>query len=477
MKIKGKAVNSYLINNYDVFLLVIVLIIFVFYKYSLLNLPYYWDEAWSYKPAVEEMYKSGLSLLPNSISVENYKGHPLFFYFSSALWLKLFGNTIFSTKVFALTISVLLLFVIFLLTKLLTKNKIVSFFSVIILASQSVFIAQSTLLLPEIMLALLSLTSVYFYFTKNKLGFSLFAAILLLTKETGAVLLFTIIVFDVFTDRKNIANSFVKTLVQKIYLIIPIIPVLAFFILQKIKMGWFFYPEHINFISINNVFFEKFNGYFSYLFIYQSRNVISLGVLLIIIYSIIYKTKFDKKFIYLSGLFIINYLIFSSINFYSTRYVLSLIPFFIISSVLILNSVVSNKYLKITILTIYFGTSILYSQTHFKDSDHNNGYENAVIVQKQMVNYCEKNNLQNKNITTHFLMYVNLTDSIVGYLSKQNKFKNVITYKITDTTDYAIISSNEFDNNFDKEIKLHNGKLIKEFSRKQAWCRIYSFTH
>ena len=118
----------------------------------------------------------------------------------------------------------------------------------------------------------------------------------------------------------------------------------------------------------------------------------------------------------------------------------------------------------------------VYTFTHNKNSDHNRGYENNIIVQKEMVKYCEQNNMYNKNIVTHFLMSVNLTDSIMGYLSS-NKFNNVTTYKIDNSTDYVIISSNEYDDDFAKEIENNNGQLVVEFKEKQAWCKLYSFNN
>ena len=166
-------------KNYALFGLCIVILALIIYKIPYLNLSYYWDEAWSYKPAVEEMVKHGPSLLPGSISIANYKGHPLFFYFLSSVWLHLFPDNIFWSKCFALSIAVLTLIYTFLLTKYLSNNRTAALFSVILLASQDIFLAQSGLLLPEMLLALLSLMSLYYYF-KNKYWFYFVSASLLM---------------------------------------------------------------------------------------------------------------------------------------------------------------------------------------------------------------------------------------------------------------------------------------------------------
>ena len=471
----SKNFKSIIINNYDYIILFTILVLFVIYKSPLLHFPYYWDEAWSYKPAIEEMYINSPSLLPNSISVEHYKGHPLFFYFSSSLWLTIFGNTIFSSKFFALFISVLVLVVSFIFTRFLTNSKLSAVFVVLLIASQSIFVAQSTLVLPEMLLALLSLLSLYLYLKKQKILFVIFTSLLLLTKETGVMLLFSIILFEIINSYKSILHNLKKTVTVNIYLLLPIIPVALYFILQKILVGWYFYPEHIGFVEFGDVFYTKLEGYLGYLFIYQSRNILSVIAIAFIIYSLIKKVKIKTKPLMLFFIFIVSYILFSSVNFYATRYMLSLIPVFTIMVVYIISSVIKKEMFKGLVYVLVLTPVLIYTFTHNKNSDHNRGYENNIIVQQKMIEYCENNDLYNNSITTHFLMLVNLTDSIMGYLSASNKFNNISTYIINNSTDYAIISSNEFNKDFDENILQSNGVEVVLFKEKQAWCKLYKF--
>jgi 4-amino-4-deoxy-L-arabinose transferase-like glycosyltransferase len=461
------------LKYYDIFSLLLIIIAFVIYKFSDLYLPYYWDEAWSYKPAVENMYKTGLSLFPNAISSETYKGHPLFFYFISSLWLNIFGNTVFSSKLFALSVSVLLMITTFLFTKFLTKDKILAILSTLLLSVQAIFIAQSTLLLPEMLLTVLSLSTWLFYFKNQKLLYILTASLSLLTKETAIVLIVSIFISEITFNFKSLKTDFKKYLEEKYYLIIPIIPIVVFFIIQKINSGWIFYPEHINLMEFGQAFFDKLETYFGLLVIYQGRNFIFLLALLELFFIIIQKIKIDKKKEIISlSIFIILYIIFSSLNFFSPRYIISVIPVFIILIVYLINIAIKNKKISYALLIALSISPLYYNYTHFQDFDHCIGYVNVIDVQKKMTNYCEENNFYDKEIATHFLMKVNLTDSIMGYLSSSKTFTHTNT-NINENTQYILVSSNEQNEGINSVLQNYNLELVQEYYTKQAWCRLF----
>src|SRR6188508_3339693 len=91
----------------------VVVIVFIYFKLQHLPLPYFWDEAWVYAPAVNHLYQHKLSLLPDAMPVDLSRGHPPLFHFLAACWQKLFGASIPSTPAFAVTVSVALLSVLF----------------------------------------------------------------------------------------------------------------------------------------------------------------------------------------------------------------------------------------------------------------------------------------------------------------------------------------------------------------------------
>jgi len=457
----------------DLLVLVLIIIAFVIYKFPLLNIPYYWDEAWSYKPAIEEMVKNTSTLLPNPINSATYKGHPLFFYFITSLWLKLFGNTIFVSKTFALFVSILLLVTSFFTTKTLSNNKLTPIFTVLLLIVQSIFIAQSTLVLPEMLLALLSLLTLLFYFKKKQIPYIIFGSFVLLTKETGIVLFVSIFISNILFNLSSIKNNFLKYIKNNYYLIIPIIPTILFFVLQKLITGWFFYPEHINYIEFGSAFYNKLESFLGLLFIYQGRNLVFFILIILSVYLMLKKIKIEKyKELITLLIFIVLYILFSSINFFSPRYILSLIPVFTIIAITIIDISVTNKILQYSIIAIIIISPLYYSLTHNADFDHTIGYENVVDVQKQMIDYCEQKKYYKKNISTGFLLSVNMTDSIMGYLSSCKKFNNLQT-QINDSTEFVILSTNNQIESINNYIKTNNCQQIISFEKKQAWCRLF----
>ena len=343
----------------------------------------------------------------------------------------------------------------------------------LLLVFQSIFIAQSTLVLPEMLLALLSLLTLLFYFKNKKILYIIFGSLVLLTKETGIVLFASIFISNVLFNLSNIKNNFLKYVKANVYLILPLIPVLLFFVMQRYSAGWFFYPEHINYIEFGDAFYNKLESFSGLLFIYQGRNLAFFIVIALSIYLISRRIKIDRyKELSSFLIFIVSYILFSSINFFSPRYILSLIPIFTIISIMIIDIAIKNKIAKYVITSIIIISPLYYSFTHNYDYDHSIGYENMVDVEKQMINYCEQHNYYNKKIATNFLVKINMSDSIMGYLSSSKKFTNIES-NISDSTEFVLITTNEPRPEFNDYIKNNNYQEVTSFSKKQAWCGLF----
>jgi len=147
-------------NNLFLIGLLAVIIIFIGVKIPFLSLPYYWDEAWAYGPAIRTMESTGLGILPNALPPELSRGHPLLFHFLGAGWMKLFGTSVTAAHIFPLLVSVLLLVAVYAFGKKIFLSSKAGFTAAFALALQPIFLAQSGLLSPEVLLALFSLVSV-----------------------------------------------------------------------------------------------------------------------------------------------------------------------------------------------------------------------------------------------------------------------------------------------------------------------------
>jgi len=164
-----------------------------------------------------------------------------------------------------------------------------------ILLVQPVFLAQSALLLPEMLVALLSLLTIYSFLKNNTWAYLLFGTLLLLTKESGIVAILSCgfwQLIELFAIKKN--KYSLKNDVKKIVIIcIPIILTSLFFILQKIKTGYFFLPLYTNGDNfLISSILEKLKNYSAYLFIYQGRNVLSFALIIsLLVFFLIKKIK------------------------------------------------------------------------------------------------------------------------------------------------------------------------------------------
>src|SRR5688572_9942500 len=134
--------------------LVFLCVLFAAAKIPHLLLPFFWDEAWPYSTGVFYMYSQGLSLLPGSVPFDISRGHPLFFHFMAALWMKIFGTSV--VHMFPLLVSILLIVCIYFFC-VEFFSEAVALGSCLLMMVQPVFFSQSGMLLPEILVALLTL--------------------------------------------------------------------------------------------------------------------------------------------------------------------------------------------------------------------------------------------------------------------------------------------------------------------------------
>lgn len=456
-----------------------LLLALVLFKIPQLSLPSFWDEAWSYLPAILNMAETGPSLLPDPQTAELYRGHPLFFYFTSSVWVAVFGRSFIMMRLFPLIISMLLLTVLYIFANKHFGRKIAAVTTLFMLV-QSVFIAQSSMLLPEMMLALLSLLTLDAFLSGKKVRFILWGTLLALTKETGLVLIISCILIRIIEPWWNKETKpFKDRITASRHLLVPLLMTALFFITQKIIMGWFFFPEHIGLLSFSfSSVIHRLGGYSSWLFIGFGRNLLSItaGAALVVLF--IRKTGIEAeklKAIYSILLFAVLYMIFLSVNFYSPRYLLSVLPLFILLCVFVI-SVASEpyRYLHYLILLVIFANNLWFTWDKRTDADHNLGYADAVAVTKQVTAFCSEQNWEDRHIATHFLMRQYLALPSAGYIGETGVFRHLET-AVTDSTDIAVISSVEYTAAFRKQIQDRNGILVKRFERRNSWSEVYRF--
>ncbi len=446
--------------------LFVVVLIFIAFKYPDLHQPCFWDEAWAYYPTIYKMIETTPVLFPNDVIVPDlYRGHPLLFYFMAAFWSKLFGNSLWVTKLFALAIAVLYLVSLFVFAKK-HFNRKTALLSVLFLVVQSVFFVQSTLLLLEILLALFSLWALYFYI-ERKIGLTIiFLTLALYTKETAVVLWASLFLFEVY---KVFINSSLQNAVRLSMWFLPLMLSFIFYGIQYLKAGWFFFPEHIAFINVDS-FIDKLSGYAAYIFIYHGRNLITFS-------AIIAMLMFRKNIpgitypVVLILVFSFFFLVFSSFNFYSPRYILSILPLVLMVALFYLFE--SLKKLPVivtyTVFTVLFAHNLYVFIFKGNGNDHTLGYRDQIEVEKTIIRYCENNQLYNDSLFTPFLLTHYLTMPELGYLTSSKTF---ICVSHKPKTGYALFSSAEYDPTIYDSIKSEH-TLLMRVEKNKSWAEVY----
>jgi len=464
------------------FLGVLVLIIaFIIFKIPYLSLPYYWDEGW-FSYATHAMYDNGLRLLPDAIPVELSRGHPVLFHFFAAAWMRIFGTSIIASHTFPLFLSVCLILVLYITAKKIFSPE-VGFISCIVFSLQQIFLAQSSFLLLEVMLSLFAVLTLFAYLTSKKILYILSGTLLLMTKEPGIIVVISIGLHQLLLflfDKQN-HKTFQQYFKELLIATIPVFIVSIYFSIQKIMFGWFFFPLHLALMNYDiAVVLSKLETYAAYLFIYYGRNVLSLFFILSIIFYFIFRnknmSKIQQQTVLLFAIFIVAFLFFASLNFFSPRYILCVFAPFVMIVVFIIHSTfINHQWVKVSIFIIIISVSGYYITQRKSNADHNLGYADAVSIHQQTVKFCESENLFNRNIYAHFLMRMDLTNPITGYLENSNRRFNHVSEKYNLKTEYIIQSNIESETYTLVDSLKKAGKLtlIKSFKKNKAWTEIY----
>lgn len=514
------------------FLMVLILIIGLFvFKYEDLFLPFFSDELWAYGPAIRKMSVFGPSLLPSSLSLSDHWAHPLLFFFLVSSWAKMFGASLFTTHLFASILSSFLIIALYIIVKELI-NKRVAFFSVLIFSSQSIFLGQYNLLLPEVLLTLLTFLTFYCSEKRYNKLYLLFGIGLVLTKESGVFPLLAIILWnflkDVFYDKTFKIDKI--NIVKYTVLVLPFFALLTHFALLKNEYGWLIMPLRTDSIQFEwDVYHERLMSTIHYLYIDQGRKIITIllffgGILfypnvklsyriglialsfclmkvffgywslpsffeylivpilffvvLKIIFIDVYKS--DEKaggLISFTIILSLIYILFISSFFDSRRYLLFLIPLFIIVFLYFIDKIPFYKKIILPIISIMIiSSSIYYQMNDSNQGDDTNHYSNLCIIQKQMVGFIEDKYDFNIPIYTSFLIKHSLERPLTGHLSTLKSFNNVKS--TSNSNEYKneglyIFSNTELPENYDIFKKRNDMILVKKYQKRNSIIEIY----
>ena len=501
--------------------------LFVLFKIPHLDLPYFWDASWVYAPAIFEMVEQHPSLIPNTITTDLTRGHPLFFHFSTSIWAKIFGITPTSLHSFMLILSLGILFLVFIISRF-YWNSATGFLALSILISQEIFLVQSSLLLPEVLLTLTILLSLWFYSKRQWYLFSLSATLCLLTKESGVVFIGTLFFYhQIF--QLSIADRR-KRMIDSLYFLIPFVILSVHFIWLKLTEGWFFYPLHLSYFKTTFQSFHQdirfiwdqiwiYDGrlfisiatgiclilklkfkkiwhrvlppliiYFAYITFYREwpqpeywlkitiLMVVSIGILMFFRKILRQKSK-DRFWTSLFILYLLSFSFWCAYNVFTVRYLHSLIVFYSMFCAWGLSMALENNFAKIGLGVLIVYSHLFYFHTleksqGIKDVDLN--YIDGIEVQTQLIKYCDSIKIQDLPIHASLLEKVAMQNKDLGYLQNKKPFSNV-DLLLNEETQYALFTNIAFEPTFHKMDSL-GFALIKRFEVNEAWGEVYMKT-
>jgi len=325
------------------------------------------------------------------------------------------------------------------------------------------------------LMALLLVLSIDFYLRKKYWLFVLFASLMVLTKETSIVFIGGFLLFHLFVYMKPGKESR-KYITQSILLLIPIIFYGLFLVLHKIEFGSFFFEDHTGYIELSgNVISRKIQIAFGMIFTRYGRNVILVAVLITIPLILVKKTKItNAKLLGLLLFQTILFLIFSALNFYTQRYMLSLLVLFtIIAAVLLQQSKFNKEIINWIIVAIIAAVPAYYSFTKKTNSDSDLGYVETVKVHQEMVKYCEEQGWKNSSIAASFNIIFALRNPNLGYVSGTEGFTEITNMGKFREADVFLNESTFYDHRAQLDTVKNECVLIKRFELKHAWGEIY----
>jgi Dolichyl-phosphate-mannose-protein mannosyltransferase len=473
---------------------VCILLAFVACKIPFLSTSFFYDESWSYCHAIRKMGETIPSILPGAIDIADYKGHPLLFYALSGVWQKMFGHSNISLHSYALCYGIGLLIICYAILKKTTKP-LLTILGIILIAVQGFVFVQSSTIMPEIAIAFFSLCTIYFFISRQWKAYFLVAACLLLTKESGLVMIPSICVgYSIQAFVVN--NSFKMYYKNMLKILAPILIIIVFYILQYAKYGYFLYPDHVGYMNTEFSYicyrFHSFCNYLSeesYHYYYTIGVKVSLlfAILLWIVwrknwlqrFPIIVKWFLSKtatsnwqlKFIFYSLLYVFFYLVFSAINFYSARYLITPLVTLIIVLCIVLEKII-GAYANITIgaLVILFGVLLITNKRLNEESlgvyDFNEVCSKGVAWFQQNVDYNTPIRIDD------FILRTQLINYRAGFLSDTFDYKKVVLMD-ENGFKYRVISSLA---DSASAIALHKDtsyQLIQQYNKNLAWYQIW----
>ncbi len=390
-----------------------------------LFLPGYWDEAWSYLPAVAAMKQTLPGLWPGVIDVGLYKGHPLLFFFLHGVWGHLV-DALWWSKVLALGFSIGLLWQVYATGKRLF-GEATGLWATAALAVHGMFIAQATLVLPEILLAWLVLLGIDRYWQQRYWATGLWLTAAVFTKESALALAAAVGIHFVVSRLLPLNNWLSKERWRQTFpLLLPAVLYGLFLIWQHQLYGWWLYPDHVDRMELSvGTFLHRMRHFADFCFTQYGMIVLLIPAILSLVVLLVKRQLKHASWLLFAAWLILAFWVFSALNFYSARYFLLLLPIILLSLTRLIASITTHQVARGAVIVITVGAIGLSAYTRKDSGDANPWHVQMIQLHDAAIDTLVTTAGKDELVATHFLMQINLTEPAAGYVTEASAFTNV----------------------------------------------------
>lgn len=459
---------SSVLDRLERFWWLVVFLPIVFFQWPQLQLPHFWDESWVYAPSIRSLANGTLSILPDALSLDLSRGHPLLFQFLGGAWMKLFGTSNESAHLFAMSISGALLWLIYEQCRTLV-GRYAALSAVALVGSSALFIAQSAMLYPEMLMTLGVVMALAGFVRQKAWMYMVGLSIAAWSKESALVFLIAFVIWDVAE-----VLFYQSSPRRLLWHIVPAIVFVAHPVLNWWYHGWFFFPEHTDYVSwdVRTVMYKLRRGFY-FLFERQSRQWIFyptmavaflfiplrrfwMNLLLILVGFSAYKILiwrwvvpeylfapvmavlvaiplvllvfFSKRavdhrlrqtlvVVYLA---VVGFLVFSALNFFTPRYLLVLVILGLTATSLMIWRVIKMRvWMRVVTTAVMVATSMAYTVQTRTVGELNLGLYDDMRVQQRLVDWMLNNAERDAMVCTNFVTTNYLINPYAGYLDEE----------------------------------------------------------
>jgi hypothetical protein len=299
------------------------------YKLRDLRLPYFWDELGVYARAAIYLHDHALGLLPSDLPPDLSRGHPLLLAFLFGGFLRLFGATPLVAHVGVLLVSTGLVVSVFWIARRwwgLTPGLVAA----TLLLAQPLFLAQSTLLLPEVPMALACLWALHTYLRRRYLVAAVWIWVAIFVKET-AVVLVPVLGLVLLVQARRQRPKRRQVAFGMLALALPAALYGAFLLVQKHQNGWYLFPAHASQVSFRwSAIREGLRIGIAFVFSEQGRLGLTFAIGMWLVIRLFAPRSSESRrgegFVACLALFVGAFLVFSAGNVFMKRYLLCLLP-------------------------------------------------------------------------------------------------------------------------------------------------------